>query len=542
MIEWSIDRVICRIVAHSEAHSEAPPNEAPLKEAPPKEAPPNDVNFLINFLCWRIWFLRTKDMIKKGLSKDSNVKLTHIIPRHHSFEYATYSIQNLNSDKYNRDNLWRAIHNCLYDSININTMTDLMREHSYIITYKYNFEYNIPSVISEYTITIWSKFCFGDKVDINLCKNLIKCKNQNDINFTMQQLISNIGNGRTDNGRICFAQQFRDKMMKYCRNPLLKNKLDTIILDNIYMIVSIYNYINRYLQYYMIYISTNHIQNHLERKNVINKCIEQCIDIGRIVRYIGNDNGDFKKGDYIVVDLIGSKQYFSRGPRTCIGNCLVQKIANEFCESIQTYDITGNLVTSDLVGNLVGNIGENVVLTIPSDQLCEIIEHFPYNGIEKFYRIESITENISLYRYLCTKMAQIVNKINESNKIDYLIMSEARGFLFTPISHLTAIPTITVRKAGRIAGDTYNETYNKINGDKEVIQLSVHSPIKNCNVIIIDDGIASGSTTQAVYNLVKKGSGNVVATVVAIRHLYIENKFKSSDIYHVFEAKSSFLY
>ena len=181
----------------------------------------------------------------------------------------------------------------------------------------------------------------------------------------------------------------------------------------------------------------------------------------------------------------------------------------------------------------------DVELIIPPDQLCNLIEHFPHKGIEKFYRVESILENIVLYKYTCHKMANIINEINKTTKIDYLIVSEARGFLFTSLSLLTDIPCIAVRKKDKIAGECISEEYYKSYDDKEVLQISVHSPIKRKNVIIVDDGIASGGTTQAIWNLIKRAGGeNVVCVIVAIKHHRVKNKFKETDVINIFDIKS----
>ena len=126
----------------------------------------------MHFLFWRLWILRTSDAVKKTLSPNSDAKLTFVNKNFTRSHGHIYSIGNLDFDMENKDNLWKAVHYCLAKSINVDRMVTLMKEHSNIITHKYNFKYNLNDVISEYVLTIWGKYCFGDRTDIGLYKEL----------------------------------------------------------------------------------------------------------------------------------------------------------------------------------------------------------------------------------------------------------------------------------------------------------------------------------------------------------------------------------
>lgn len=548
-IEWSIDSTKKRLVAKYGSH-----------------------NFMISFFCVRLWILSTNDTVRKVLSINSDAKLTYINKNFIRSHGHIYSIGNLDFDKNNLDNLWNAIHHCLLKSIDVKKMEFLMRKHSDIITHKYGFQYNANDVISEYIMTIWCKFCFGDNTDVIYYKNLrqklvdtlyktfysskttyipfigyIFCKLRRLIyRNELDEIDSMLKNLISKNESKGFIHEFYRQVQDYIKNPILKDKITTIVLDNAFLSVLVYDFVYSFFLEYVIYISTQNIQSLEDREKAKNICLNSSFLFPYRMRYINHDNDEFKKGDFVIIDLVESKQYFSYGPRSCIGTNLIQKMVDIFSDIIKIYQVRrvdNNEIFRSINKNMPLIISKHdIELSIPSDHICDMIEHFPHKGVKEFYRIESITENLLLYKYICQKMAKIIGEINKKTNIDYIIVSEARGFLFTPISFLMNIPAITVRKAGKIAGECLSESYNKAYGDKEIIQLSVHSPIKGKNVVIVDDGIASGGTTEAIHNLIKRGEGNVIAVIVGIKHLYVENKFKSTDVIHIFEAKSSFVY
>lgn len=522
-------------------------------------------NFLVSFICWRLWLLRTNDAARKVLSVSSNAKLTYINKNFIRSHGHIYGIGNLDFDKNNIDNLWHAVHYCLLKSINIEHMEFLMRKHSDIITHKYNFQYNVNDTVSEYVMVIWSKFCFGNDIDVNfyrelrnkLIRTLGKTFYDNKTNYIpfigcllcklrkkiyeneLKEIDSMLGKLLYENESVGFIHEFSNKIRDYIRNPILKNKISNIILDNAFLSVLVYDFLYIFLLEYIIFIATNNIKTIEERKRIKNISLESSFLFPYRMRYIDDNSDELKQGDFVIIDLIESKHYFSYGPRSCVGTNLIKKMVDIFCDIIKEYEFN-RLDKSPIIRSINKNIPliisrHDVELIIPSDKFCDLIEHFPHKGVKDFYRVESITENLNLYKYICQKIANQI--IKETVDIDYLIVSESRGFLFTPVSFLTNIPVITVRKSGKIAGECWSETYNKAYDDKEILEMSVHSPIKNKQVIIIDDGIASGGTTEAIYNLITRNGGYVITVIVAIKHNYVENKFKKVDVKYIFEIK-----
>jgi len=127
-----------------------------------------------------------------------------------------------------------------------------------------------------------------------------------------------------------FIHKFRDQVTDYIHNPVLKEKINIIVLDNAFLSVLVYDFIYLFLLEYMVHITTNNINKLEERKGVKNVCLESAFLFPYRMRYINNNNEELNKGDFAIIDLIESKHYFSYGPRSCVGIGLTQKIMDTY--------------------------------------------------------------------------------------------------------------------------------------------------------------------------------------------------------------------
>lgn len=545
IIEWSIDKTIERLSVKY-----------------------NCQNFLITFLGWRIWFLQTSTQIKKILSIESNHKTTYIDKNIIKCHGHIYSINNLDFD-CDKNNLWYIVHHCMIKNMDLNILEKLLYQNSDIITHKYGFKYNIVDVIDEFVSVIWSKYCFGNNIDTIIYKKLHRsiikimikisdnssnyipiiggliCKLNKNIYKEKINKINNVLQKLIDN-KAGFIHNFYKSINQLTVNNNLKNLINNIVLDNAFYCILMHDYISVYLQTYLLHIATNNLQTTSERCNARNQCMEILFRSMYKILYVGKENDEFKKGDIAFINLAKSKLYFSYGPRACIGINLMRKLTEWFCKIFNKYTINridDNQIMKITFLNIPTIVSKHSIeLIIPSNKALDLIHHFPYKGEEKFYRFESITENLLLYKYLCYKIADIVNITKKNIQIDYLVTSEARGFLFSSVSFLTNIPMISIRKAGKIPGECYSETYNKALGNKEILEMSIYSPVEHKNVIIIDDGIASGGTIQAIYNLICNAKGHVILAIVGIKHQSILNQFTNCDVKCIFKINEKIIY
>ena len=518
-------------------------------------------NFLIVFFWFRIWVLQTNDAVKKVLSSATDTKLTFLnknFIRSHGHFYGIGNLDSSDSD----DSLHHIVHTSLKMSLDVPRLESLMYDHCDIITHKYGFRYDMNSVLSEYIMTIWAKYCFGDSVDISFYKSMrdktvdilgktfythsssnipyigaLLCKARRIFHSRELAEIDDMLNQLISAGQGGFIHKFRDNIYKFF--GMDQDDVRTkIVLDNAFLSILAFDFMYIFLQGFIMKISSDEIDGLDKRKEVKNECLKSGFLFPYRMRYINRTAGSFNRGDFAIVNLTSSGLYFSYGLRSCVGISLVNKLFDTFCEIINPYmlrRIDNNPVTRSTNENIpLITSKHEIELTIPIDGVIDVIDCFPHKGIQKFYRIESVTENINFYKYVCRKMADIILELKKTNRIDFLIMAESRGFIFSPVSVYTDIPFITIRKNGKTTGKSIKESYQKTYDDVQTVEMSVNSPIHGKNVIIVDDGVACGLTSQAVYNLVKRSSGHVLNLVVCFKHTYVENKYHQTPISYLF--------
>ncbi len=135
--------------------------------------------------------------------------------------------------------------------------------------------------------------------------------------------------------------------------------------------------------------------------------------------------------------------------------------------------------------------------------------NFPVEGIEFI----DITPLI-LQRDVLKEITDMFTTELKTKNIDYLLLPEARGFLFgSAIADRLECGVIPVRKKGKLP-PMYVETsfeYTKEYGKDEFeLPKLVEESYENKNFYIIDDIYATGNTIQALKKAVEELGGNVV--------------------------------
>ena len=80
-----------------------------------------------------------------------------------------------------------------------------------------------------------------------------------------------------------------------------------------------------------------------------------------------------------------------------------------------------------------------------------------------------------------------------------------------------------IRKQGKLPGDVISKTYNLEYGSSSLtIQKKIN--LRNKNVILVDDLLATGGTLKCAEDLVFISNGNVVASLVLIELVALMGK------------------
>lgn len=147
---------------------------------------------------------------------------------------------------------------------------------------------------------------------------------------------------------------------------------------------------------------------------------------------------------------------------------------------------------------------EDYVISIPD---------FPEKGI--IFR--DVTSVIQDAEGLHLAIDTMQDKIKDM-EFDVVVGAESRGFIFgTPIAYNMNKPFVLIRKAGKLPRETVSASYELEYGSA-TIEMHKDSIKPGQRVLIVDDLIATGGTTEAMIKLIE-GLGGIVAGVVVLIEL-----------------------
>lgn len=141
---------------------------------------------------------------------------------------------------------------------------------------------------------------------------------------------------------------------------------------------------------------------------------------------------------------------------------------------------------------------EDYVLSIPD---------FPEKGII-FRDVTSVLQDADGLRLAVDTMQDKVKDLD----YDVVVGPESRGFIFgMPIAYNNRKPFVLIRKAGKLPRETVSVSYDLEYG-KATIEMHKDSIRPGQKVLIVDDLIATGGTTQAMIQLIEQLGGEVAVS------------------------------
>ncbi len=161
---------------------------------------------------------------------------------------------------------------------------------------------------------------------------------------------------------------------------------------------------------------------------------------------------------------------------------------------------------------------EDYVVSIPD---------FPEPGI-MFRDITSILQDAD---GLALSIDSIMKEL-EGVDFDVVVGPESRGFIFgMPIAYNLHKAFVPVRKKGKLPRETVEMEYDLEYG-KAVIEIHKDAIIPGQKVVIVDDLIATGGTTEAIIKLIESLGGEVVKIcfVMELAGLKGRERLKGYDV------------
>lgn len=139
------------------------------------------------------------------------------------------------------------------------------------------------------------------------------------------------------------------------------------------------------------------------------------------------------------------------------------------------------------------------------------VHDFPKKGID-FKDITPLFLDPKKIEFIVDEMAAFAKTID----FDVIVAPESRGFLFgLPLSIKMKKPFVLVRKKNKLPREVISIDYDLEYG-KSTIEITKDDIKQNAKVLIVDDLIATGGTSIAIQNLLKKQGAEVVGQVYLI--------------------------
>ena len=162
---------------------------------------------------------------------------------------------------------------------------------------------------------------------------------------------------------------------------------------------------------------------------------------------------------------------------------------------------------------------EDYVTTIPD---------FPKEGI-MFRDVTTILSDKDGFKLAIDGLIKALEGVD----FDLVLGSESRGFIFgAPVAYAMNKGFILVRKKGKLPRATYSEDYDLEYG-KATLEMHQDAIKKGQKIVIIDDLIATGGTTEAIIKLAEREGGEVVKIgfVMELEGLKGREKLKGYDVF-----------
>lgn len=153
------------------------------------------------------------------------------------------------------------------------------------------------------------------------------------------------------------------------------------------------------------------------------------------------------------------------------------------------------------------------------------IPDFPIEGIQ-FKDISPIFLDPTLYKDVVKDLADF-----SRGKIDVVCGIESRGYLFgIAIAVALDVPFILIRKQGKLPPPFIGQEYNLEYGTAE-IEMKTNQLKPGQRVLIHDDLLATGGTTEAAAKLVLKQGGIVsqFSFLIGLEDLHGDEKLKQYE-------------
>lgn len=156
------------------------------------------------------------------------------------------------------------------------------------------------------------------------------------------------------------------------------------------------------------------------------------------------------------------------------------------------------------------------------------IPDFPVKGIQ-FKDITTLLKDREAFKYSIDEITKYCSKY----QIDYIAGIEARGFIIgAPVAYQLGVGFLPIRKPKKLPSEVERVSYQLEYGES-ILEMHKDAINNGDKVMVVDDLLATGGTTAAVFKLIKKLGGRVIGASFVIELKFL-NPRKKLEGYHIF--------
>ncbi|MDP4182429.1 MAG: adenine phosphoribosyltransferase [Bacillota bacterium] len=147
---------------------------------------------------------------------------------------------------------------------------------------------------------------------------------------------------------------------------------------------------------------------------------------------------------------------------------------------------------------------------------------FPKEGID----FVDITPVLQDAQYLHAALHEMNEKMAAFGEFDLVVGPESRGFIFgSPLAYISNKGFIPIRKKGKLPYKTISVEYQLEYGT-DILEIHEDAVKPGQRVVIVDDLLATGGTTESNIKLVEKLGGKVVGVLYFIELTFLDGRKK----------------
>jgi adenine phosphoribosyltransferase len=153
------------------------------------------------------------------------------------------------------------------------------------------------------------------------------------------------------------------------------------------------------------------------------------------------------------------------------------------------------------------------------DKLRHVM-NFPKEGID-FIDITTVLQDAEAFKQSLDEMK---DKLIQFGDFDLIIGPESRGFVFgAPLAYAMGKGFVPIRKKGKLPYNTISVEYQLEYGT-DILEMHRDAVKSGQRVVIVDDLLATGGTTESNIKLIEKLDGEVAGLVFFIELGFLKGR------------------